>query len=33
MIGLHETYRQGEGLSEIKARYWMYETGRTVFLL
>ena len=28
IIGLCETYRKGEGLSEIRG-YWMYETGKT----
>ena len=29
IIGLCETYRKGEGLSEIRAGYWMYEIGKT----
>ena len=29
VIGLCETYRNGEGLSEITAGYWTYEMGKT----
>ena len=29
ITGLCETYRKGEGLLEIRAGYWMYETGKT----
>ena len=29
IIGLFETYRKGEGLSEIRRGYWMYEKGKT----
>ena len=29
IIGLCETFRKGEGLSEIRAGYWMYEIGKT----
>ena len=29
ITGLCETYRKGEGLSEIRAGYWIYEIGKT----
>ena len=29
IIGLCETYRKGEGLSEIRGGYYMYDTGQT----
>ena len=29
ITGLCETYRKGEGMLEIRAGYWLYETGKT----
>ena len=29
IVGLCETYRKGEGLLDVRAGYWMYETGKT----
>ena len=31
VTSLCETYRNGEGLSEINGDYWMYEIGKTEY--